>query len=80
MGKIYGDMDVNNRADRTTRIAEEDKLHREKYPSFISNRPIEYEDNSYKQEISKQHTVAIAYNKGGYQVIPKNQIKDIGKK
>lgn len=32
-----------------------------------------------KQEISKQYTIAPAYNKGAYQVIGKNNIKDIGK-
>ena len=37
------------------------------------------EDNSYKQDISKQYTVSIAYNKGAYQVIPKGEVKDIGK-
>lgn len=33
-----------------------------------------------KQEISKQYTIAPAYNKGAYQVIPKDDIKDIGRK
>ena len=37
------------------------------------------EDNSYKADISKQYTVSIAYNKGAYQVIPKGEVKDIGK-
>ena len=32
-----------------------------------------------KQEISKQYTIAPAYNKGAYQVIGKSNIKDIGK-
>ena len=32
-----------------------------------------------KQEISSGYTVAPAYNKGAYQVIGKNNIKDIGK-
>jgi hypothetical protein len=32
-----------------------------------------------KKEVSKNYTVAVAYNKGAYQVIPKNGIKDIGK-
>ena len=32
-----------------------------------------------KQEICKQYTIAPAYNKGAYQVIGKNNIKDIGK-
>ena len=36
-------------------------------------------DNSYKKVISKQYTVSIAYNKGAYQVIPKGEVKDIGK-
>ena len=53
----------------------------EKYPSAASSglgnthKP----DNSYKEETSKKYTVAIGYNKGGYQVIPKSEIKDIGK-
>ena len=37
------------------------------------------EDTSYKRDISKQYTVSIAYNKGAYQVIPKGEVKDIGK-
>ncbi len=36
-------------------------------------------DNSWKLEISKQYTVAPAYNKGAYQVIPKSDVKHIGK-
>ena len=32
-----------------------------------------------KREISKGYTVAPAYNKGAYQVIPKTDIKHIGK-
>jgi len=36
-------------------------------------------DDSYKKEISKNYTVAPAYNKGAYQVIGKNNIKDIGR-
>lgn len=60
---------------------EEIKAHQEKYPSLPmgSSKPTKAEDNSYKQEISKQYTVAIPYNKGAYQVIPKENIKDIGK-
>jgi hypothetical protein len=37
------------------------------------------QDNSYKQKESKNYTVSIAYNKGAYQVIPKEEIKHIGK-
>ena len=36
-------------------------------------------DTSYKREVSKNYTVSIAYNKGAYQVIPVESIKDIGK-
>ena len=32
-----------------------------------------------KKEISKGYTVAPAYNKGAYQVIPKTDVKHIGK-
>ena len=80
MGKIYGSMDVKNRTDHTKEIVDEGKAHREKYPSLITSKPFNFVDTSYQQEISKQYTVAVAYNKGGYQVIPNTQIKDIGKK
>lgn len=36
-------------------------------------------DTSYKKEISKQYTLAPAYNKGAYQVIPLDNIQHIGK-
>jgi len=32
-----------------------------------------------KREISSTYTIAPAYNKGAYQVVPKNEIKHIGK-
>ena len=34
---------------------------------------------NYKLEQSKRFTIAPAYNKGGYQVIGKNDIRDIGR-
>ena len=37
------------------------------------------QDNTYKQKESKNYTVSIAYNKGAYQVIPKEEVKHIGK-
>lgn len=37
------------------------------------------EDQSWKLEESKNFTVAPAYNKGAYQVIPKGDVKHIGK-
>lgn len=33
----------------------------------------------YKQEISSRYTIAPAYNKGAYQVISLDNVKDIGK-
>ena len=36
-------------------------------------------DTSYKKEVSKNYTVSIAYNKGAYQVIPKDDVEHIGK-
>jgi hypothetical protein len=49
---------------------------------YPSAKPTEYTPPpsvEYKKEISKQYTVSIAYNKGAYQVIPKSEVKDIGK-
>ena len=51
----------------------------EEYPSATVGEYTVPEDTSYKQDISKQYTVSIAYNKGAYQVIPKGEVKDIGK-
>ena len=36
-------------------------------------------DNSWRVEISKKYTVAPAYNKGAYQVIPPSDVEHIGK-
>jgi len=36
-------------------------------------------DNSEKLRISSNYTIAPAYNKGAYQVISKDSIKDIGR-
>ena len=38
-----------------------------------------FNDDSYKKEVSKNYTVSIAYNKGAYQVIPRSEVKNIGK-
>ncbi len=55
------------------------KAEQEKYPSLNGTQYIPQKDTQYKNEVSKRYTVAIAYNKGGYQVISKDNIKDIGK-
>ena len=36
-------------------------------------------DNSWKIEESKNYAIAPAYNKGAYQVVPKSDLKFIGK-
>jgi hypothetical protein len=64
-------------SDRIKQIRE----HHEKYPSFtghISGKGTRV-DNSYKVEVSKNFTIAPAYNKGAYQVIPRKEIECIGK-
>ena len=59
-------------------IGREDN-HREKYPSVSDMSYTPRVDNSYKLEESKKFTVAPAYNKGAYQVIPRNDVNHIGK-
>jgi len=56
-------------------VGREDKY----YPSAPMTKYKPPADVSYKREESKNHTVAIAYNKGGYMVIGKDNIKDIGR-
>lgn len=54
-------------------------VEKKEYPSA---KPSEYTpppNQDYKKEISKQYTVSIPYNKGAYQVIPKSEVKHIGK-
>ena len=54
--------------------------HREKYPSMpISSTYTPQKDESWKAEASKNFTVAPAYNKGAYQVIPRKDVEHIGK-
>jgi hypothetical protein len=55
------------------------KRKTKQYPSLSMGEYKPQEDKSYQQEVSKQYTVSIAYNKGAYQVIPKKDIKHIGK-
>jgi hypothetical protein len=76
---------VESRQDAYTVGHEQDmqrmQEHREMYPS-MSDMGIAYvpaEDTSYKKEESKNYTVAIGYNKGTYQVIPRDEITSIGK-
>ena len=51
-----------------------------KYPSYTG--PTKYQpaqDKSWKKEVSKNFTVAPAYNKGAYQVVPRNEVEHIGR-
>ena len=72
----FNSLPIPKESDRLKEIRE----HYEKYPSYTG--PSTYTplpDESYKKEASKNFTVAIGYNKGGYQVIPNSEIKHIGK-
>ena len=48
-------------------------------PSYKSTGYAPAKDNSWKLEESKKFTVAPAYNKGAYQVIPRGDVEWIGK-
>jgi hypothetical protein len=52
---------------------------RKEIPSIKSTGNCTVADNSWKVEASKKFTVAPAYNKGAYQVIPRGDVKWIGK-
>lgn len=49
------------------------------YPSASGTYNCSKPKAKFKLEVSSQYTVAVAYNKGAYQVIGKNNLKDIGK-
>ena len=51
----------------------------QEYPSAPVSQYSTPQDTSYKQKASENYTVSIAYNKGAYQVIGKDSVKDIGK-
>lgn len=52
---------------------------RQEIPSMKTSKYSPPVDNSWKIEESKKFTVAPAYNKGAYQVIPASDVKHIGK-
>jgi len=51
-----------------------------KFVSVTSNHIATKKNDDYKKEVSKNYTVAIAYNKGGYQVLRKEEIATAGRK
>ena len=72
---------MNNTKPKPDARIEEIRAFNEKYPSWQGDKvaPCTVEDDSYKQQISSKYTIAPAYNKGAYQVISKDSVKDIGK-
>jgi hypothetical protein len=61
---------------------EESRKFNERYPSYTGSSASTCSvstDAEMKRNESKNWTVAPAYNKGAYQVIPKTGIKDIGR-
>jgi len=72
---------VNHSTPKPDARVEEIRAFNEKYPSWQGDKvaPCTVEDDSYKQEISSKYTIAPAYNKGAYQVISRDSVKDIGK-
>ena len=70
---------TRDHAPHASPVLEQARLHREKYPSMPIGEYKPDKDTSYKKEISKNYTVSIAYNKGAYQVIPKDDVEHIGK-
>ncbi len=48
------------------------------YPSAPLGKPVE-DETAKKEYYSSGHTIAPAYNKGAYQVISKENVKDIGR-
>ena len=79
------------RADRSTFTVrksyaqEQIEAFNKKYPSSSTMTPCSKgngenaEWQKEKQQISSTYTIAPAYNKGAYQVVPKNEVKHIGK-
>jgi len=65
--------------DKPKRVAHADAKARKEIPSMKTTKYTPEVDNSWKIEESKKFTVAPAYNKGAYQVIPQSDIKHIGK-
>ena len=57
------------------------KAETQEFPSVLSTKTNSCEtiENSWKVEESKKFTVAPAYNKGAYQVIPRGDVEWIGK-
>ncbi len=70
------------KAKRPDFVAQSTKTISSKSTEILSYKSTGYKpmaDTSYKVEESKKFTVAPAYNKGAYQVIPRRDVEWIGK-
>ena len=59
-----------------------EKNQREQYPSVGFTPDPQYgkhKKEDYRAEVSKKYTISVAYNKGAYQVIPQDDVENIGK-
>lgn len=66
---------------RPSKTINDERMEKEKkYPSVTTFKgDCTKPDTSHKAEIAGKYTVAIPYNKGGYAVIPNDDIEHIGK-
>lgn len=79
MTKLFKDLKGRKKAGRYT-PPEVYRRQTKIYPSLGTGKSIALkQDNLEKLEVSAKYTVAPAYNKGAYQVISVDNVKDIGK-
>ena len=64
---------------RENPLAAKAREDRNKYPSRDFGGAPTNKERSVEVGVSKQFTIAPAYNKGAYQVISRSQVKNIGK-
>ena len=64
---------------RENPLAARAREDRSKYPSRDFGGTPTHKERSVEVGVSKQFTIAPAYNKGAYQVISRENIKDIGR-
>ena len=65
--------------ERTSDIQSDDSTHSQQEDPFPLSNTIPVGSTLKKEIVKHNFTIAPAYNKGAYQVISKNNIKDIGK-
>ena len=65
--------------ERTSDMQSDDSAHSQQEDPFPLSNTIPVGSTPKKEIVKHNFTIAPAYNKGAYQVISKNNIKDIGK-